>query len=639
MKKSKTCFVLMPFHPISMPAIGISTLKAALNQNDYPCDVYYAVFDLLLFFQQSEDLKIELATYNFVSRHRELGDLFLSTALTTNKSSDLIRQALRENLLNRSKRKKAPGLDLIIERILHDSNLVKRFVDYCFKSREWEQYDIIGFSSTFTQNIGSLSLAEKIKTNYPNVKILFGGANCGDVMGIQLLQSFQQVDYVLQGESDISLLEFMDQFENNKSPIDISGLVYRKGTEIIAHPTSKIFQNLDNLPIPDFSDFFAQIPDSLKQLLDLSLPIELSRGCWWGEKKQCIFCGLNGAERKYRTKTKSRILDEISVQKETYHLSRFTAVDNILKKEFITELLPLLEEYDVRFFFETKSNLSEENIIQFRKSGLTHIQPGIENLSSEILKLMNKGVKGYQNIQLLKWCATHDIQPDWLYLYNFPNEPVEPYFREIKKFRHLSHLPPPMSPNPVVINRFSYLFENHRVLGYTNVKPLKDTAVYYQNLSEKERMNISYQFTGSPPQGDHPRYERALWKEISLWKRNHSNGSRLFQFTGETMTLIFDSRNNTHDWYLLSGKAHFLYQTLKHAKKYKKICEVMDSSHLTEMQNTLIISDTILKQRIKQIKVIEISIPRNQIELKRFLSELLENGLAIYIDKIGRAHV
>ncbi|MBD3287278.1 RiPP maturation radical SAM protein 1 [candidate division KSB1 bacterium] len=632
MKKSKTCFVLMPFHPISMPAIGISTLKAALNQKDYQCDVYYAAFDMFRFFRQSEDLKIELATYNHIARHRDLGDLFFSPTLTTNKSSEFIEQVLRKNLLNSSKRTKLPALDLIVKRIHHDSKLVEQFVDYCYNSRKWQQYDIVGFSSTFTQNVGSLALAEKIKANHPYIKILFGGANCADVMGIQLLKSFEQVDYVLQGEADISIAEFIDQFEQNKHPDDISGLIYRKGKEIFVHPYANLLNNIDNLPVPDYSDYFEQIPDPLKKLIEVSLPIELSRGCWWGEKKQCIFCGLNGTEKKYRSKSASRILDEISVQKALYQVSRFTAVDNILNKKYITELLPKLEKYNVRFFFETKSNLSEDNIIQFRKSGIVHIQPGIENLSSEILKLMNKGVKGFQNIQLLKWCTTHNIQPDWLYLYNFPNEPIEPYLREIKIFRHLSHLPPPMSPNPVVINRYSYLFENHRALGYTNVTPLKNSAAYYQNLSENERMNISYQFAGKPPQGNHPFYERLLWKEISLWKRNHTNGSRLYKFVGETMTLIFDSRNDNHDWYLMSDLAHYLYQFIKHAKTLEALYKMLDPIFSPDMRNTKIISDTLLKQRINRIKTIEILSLRYQNELRTFLSKLLESGLAIYID-------
>lgn len=94
-------------------------------------------------------------------------------------------------------------------------------------------------------------------------------------MGTQLLRSFQQIDYILQGESDRSF--------------DISGLVYRDGTEIIAYPPSNILNDLDSLPIPDYSDYFQQISQPLTQLLSLSLPIEMSRGCWWGEKKTVHF--------------------------------------------------------------------------------------------------------------------------------------------------------------------------------------------------------------------------------------------------------------------------------------------------------------------------------------------------------------
>src|SRR4029078_9458024 len=63
-------------------------------------------------------------------------------------------------------------------------------------------YDIVGFSSTFQQNIPSLALARELKRRHPGVKILFGGANCEDEMGRELHRSFPFLDVVCSGEAD-----------------------------------------------------------------------------------------------------------------------------------------------------------------------------------------------------------------------------------------------------------------------------------------------------------------------------------------------------------------------------------------------------------------------------------------------------
>jgi hypothetical protein len=52
-----------------------------------------------------------------------------------------------------------------------------RFLSDCMRAIKWDRYDLIGFSSTFQQNVASLALARRIKKKYPAVKILFGGAN------------------------------------------------------------------------------------------------------------------------------------------------------------------------------------------------------------------------------------------------------------------------------------------------------------------------------------------------------------------------------------------------------------------------------------------------------------------------------
>ena len=61
-------------------------------------------------------------------------------------------------------------------------------------------------------------------------------------------------------------------------------------------------------------DYFEQLQRSpLNSELERPLlPVEMSRGCWWGEKKQCVFCGNNESMITYRSKSSNSIVDEIN---------------------------------------------------------------------------------------------------------------------------------------------------------------------------------------------------------------------------------------------------------------------------------------------------------------------------------------
>ena len=63
---------------------------------------------------------------------------------------------------------------------------------------------MVGFTSTFEQNIASLALAQRLAAAHPSVLIVFGGANWEGEMGVALHRRFGFVDVVVSGEADLS---------------------------------------------------------------------------------------------------------------------------------------------------------------------------------------------------------------------------------------------------------------------------------------------------------------------------------------------------------------------------------------------------------------------------------------------------
>src|SRR5260370_24175623 len=186
-----------------------------------------------------------------------------------------------------------------------------------------------------------------------------------------------------------------------------------------------MLRDLDALAVPDFGDYFAGLEQSTGgSNVVPTLLFETSRGCWWGAKSHCTFCGLNGGAMAFRSKSARRALEELEYLVQRWRIENVEAVDNILDMKYFRDVLPALAEWKwpLQLFYEVKSNLSREQVHLLRDAGVRRIQPGIESLNDHILKLMKKGTTALRNIQLLKWCQEYGVTAEWSMLYGFPGE-------------------------------------------------------------------------------------------------------------------------------------------------------------------------------------------------------------------------
>src|SRR5262249_422442 len=144
-----------------------------------------------------------------------------------------------------------------------------------------------------------------------------GGANCEGEMGLQMIRSFPWLDYVCTQEGDIAFPQFIERLLRFDDPRPVPGILRRGESVALTHP--QLVRNMDDLPIPDYQDYFMQFAHSqLAAQIQPSLSIETSRGCWWGAKSHCTFCGLNGATMQYRSKSPERALAEMTQLKQIY---------------------------------------------------------------------------------------------------------------------------------------------------------------------------------------------------------------------------------------------------------------------------------------------------------------------------------
>ncbi|MEK7405348.1 MAG: RiPP maturation radical SAM C-methyltransferase [Acidobacteriota bacterium] len=546
----------MPFVSLGRPAIGISLLKPRLKQEGIQCDVAYPN----LFFAECAGLRAYSLINDQMSPAFFVGDwLFAQHLFADRLDCETYVATLRAHL-------KDPGE---FELLMQTREQVPAFLDACLEKFRIADYGIIGFTTTFEQNLASLALARRIKTQYPEKTIVFGGTNCEGVMGLELHRSFPWIDYVCSGESDYTFPRLVKAVFSGQPVLEIGGVLHRQGgVSVLAGPPDQAHE-MDRLPDPDFDDYFAALARSvIGSEISPALLIETARGCWWGAKSHCTFCGLNGATMTFRAKSAPRVLAELERQKQRYGINRFLAVDNIMAHNYFKDLLPLLKERrpGVSLFYEIKANLNRRQVELLSDAGVKAIQPGIESLSTHVLHLMNKGVTAIQNIQLLKWCREFGVDLAWNLLYGFPGETPEDYQETARTIEAVYHLKPPGAVSVIRLDRFSPYFNSPESYGLVNIRPF-DIYRYIYPLPPERIANVAYFFQYDYGDGRRPdSYMRETLERVKAWKEN-GGGDLTKRYGADPEMLITDTRPGRPPLqYALNGIQRQVYDYCQEAR-------------------------------------------------------------------------
>lgn len=385
--------------------------------------------------------------------------------------------------------------------------------------------NVCGLTSTFQQNCALFAFARRMKAVAPQVTIVAGGANFDSEMGPAWMRASPAIDLIVTGEADEAFPCLLDALARGADLAAVPNLLQRNEAGIALTASGRPFDRLGDLPTPDYDEYFeraerlALLPVSARR--DVDLPFEASRGCWWGERRHCTFCGLNGQTMAYRSKSPERVFDELVELSARYRTFRFTAVDNILDMKFHKTLLPQLAErapsYDL--FFEVKSGLSQQRLRELREAGITRIQPGIESLSSPVLALMAKGVSAAANVNLLRWASVFGIDVSWNLIWGFPGETDEQYRAQIALLRHLVHLQPPGGAGRIWIERFSPLFRDRSAADGPAIVPERAMAHIYP--VQVALNDAAYFFEYDLETGVDPATYAALNDAVEAWKDQH----------------------------------------------------------------------------------------------------------------------
>lgn len=540
----KVAFVYMPWGSVGRPSMATGILKECAKRIGYTADVHY--FNIRFAKLIGVELYERMSTRSTVHP-----DWFFSNRLFGPDGLGLMANSWQDLQSSESGHLIADKIvevaDGSVDICFDILDAIPAFIDSCINEVDWDQYKAVGFSVTFAQTLSSLLLAKRLKETYPHLVILFGGANVDSESGFEILRAFDWLDYVVHGEAEQTLDQLLNIIMQDQPFEHVPGVSARFGGKIVAgFSDAQPLADLNQSPVPDYSDYFREVEKwGLEKTIRTSLSIESSRGCWWGAKHHCTFCGLNGTTMKFRKKSADRVFDEIINLSKRYRSLAFTAVDNIIDMGYFRELLPRLanEDIDISLFYEVKANLSRDQIRLLADAGIKSVQPGIESFNTDLLRLMRKGVTTIQNIQFLKWCNEFGVDPLWNILYGFPGETREHYANYPELLRLLFHLKPPEGIFPVIFERFSpYHFEPDKFK--LRINPIAEYRILYPE-SIVDLNKIAYYFEGQWEGEDgSPEEYLQLTKDVYYeWVTNWQEGKTIFQYEkGPGFLTIFDNR-------------------------------------------------------------------------------------------------
>ena len=519
----RVVLVQMPWGTTERPSIQLGILAQLCREGGVEARVLYPCLDLTVAIGfEAADLLTNMHSLSGLAEHFFAAQLFGRRPL----HSDAFLGFLGEHdILPHPLSRKG-----FLKQLRDD--LVPEFLDAVLARVLDADPTVVGFSCTFNQTMAAFALGKRIKEARPDIQIIAGGASVDGDMGQELHRAIPAaIDHVFVGEAEDSFREFLRRRVSGETTHAIPGVTYRADGALRLEPGRPLL-DMNQSPRPDYDDFFREKERVLRKtgkgFVLQHLPFEGARGCWWGDKSHCTFCGLNRELIEFREKDVDRIIRDVVHLSSRYKATRLTATDWIMSRKNRTEFFQKLKELDldIEIFYELRADFSKAELMLMKDAGVVEVQPGIESLSTPLLKLMGKGTNALRHIQFIRWCTEVGVDVTYNILRGFPGEKVEWYLAMADLMARITHVQPPTQQMfEIEMHRFSPLFERRAEFSIDEVSIRGDYKCNFPTGSvDLMKVGYYYEYQSSikPDPGE---YEPIVSPVIADWMSAHASGA------------------------------------------------------------------------------------------------------------------
>ena len=258
-----------------------------------------------------------------------------------------------------------------------------------------------------------------------------------------------------------------------------------------------------NTPYPDRSllpDEYAVNDKLFSQYGDIKgTLVYFSRGCVF----QCAYCTYN-VPRQLQTKSPEMIKNEIRYLKERYQIKGVLVKDEIAispNKAASKETLQAMIDSDIVWRGQTTTHASADQLKMARESGCLELAVGIETVSDDVMKIINKAWQTKDKIRhFVENCKKNDIKVKICLILGLPGEPMNIVDETI---RFLEEIQPDFaSVSGFLPNPGSPIAENYQKFGIKYID--KDWNKYGHLLfrfSDNEDIGLPFEYHKETPWG------------------------------------------------------------------------------------------------------------------------------------------
>ena len=293
--------------------------------------------------------------------------------------------------------------------------------------------DIVGLTAMTPTINAAISIAQQLKLANPDLVIILGGAH-GTLLPEETLAGAPQVDVVVRGEGEETIIDLLRALENKQPLDDVPGISYRKDSETVSTLERSTNIDLDSLPFLAYHllpwQRYKPHPPHGRALPFAA--VITSRGCPY----KCSFCSKVFGS-KFRGQSPERVVEEVAYYRERFGVKELAFYDDVFtlnKKRAYTIAEGIMKRgLKICWTCETRVNLVDKELLHHMKqAGCYAIAYGIESASPEILDALNKGITLEQVEEAVRLTQEVGLQTIGYFMIGSPGEDADTIAKTIK---------------------------------------------------------------------------------------------------------------------------------------------------------------------------------------------------------------
>jgi radical SAM superfamily enzyme YgiQ (UPF0313 family) len=248
-------------------------------------------------------------------------------------------------------------------------------------------------------------------------------------------EALEHCDYVIRGEADDLIVDFVHRLESGKSLESMPSLSYRAGGRAVHNPESPECPDVETLPAPNLGLIVGYDTRPGSNAL---APVQTSRGCPFN----CTFCSVTRMfGRAYRFRSTENVMAELRRLRDRYvffYDDNFTA-NTARVKDLLRAMIR--ERLGVRWSAQVRCDAARdpELLDLMAEAGCFYVYIGMESVSPAVLKCFNKGQSLGEIEQAIREFHNRHIRIHGMFIFGADHD-TRDTLRETVRFAQAHHI-------------------------------------------------------------------------------------------------------------------------------------------------------------------------------------------------------